>query len=382
MNGLRILFLSCVLVVCSFTVSFASPLTDVRVQAGLNFDYWGDNKDNHAAQLYTPVTISGRLQEFSFSVLTAYSYTSLHRSGVGNVSLSHPLDSKLNFSYGVIDKLPFDILFGLDFNLPTGKTNLSARQLSLIMDPDLISINNFGEGFNVNPTVTIAKEWGKWVGALGLGYLWRGSYDFSSQIGIKDYQPGAIYNVNSELRYFFSSAASARFFAGHAWYGADTVEHTRFFQPGDFTQLGVGLNYAPAKKWDTGAVFRVIFRDKSKFQAAPGEFVTESRDSQGDEWILDLMARYLLNAKTSVRGVLQGRYFTENGYSSNSAFYVGKREKVSLGIGMTRALTDKVGLGLDVKGFFKHDDRANYPEPLSARDYWGYSLSIMITGTF
>jgi len=40
------------------------------------------------------------------------------------------------------------------------------------MDPDLISINNFGEGFNVNLTLTFAKN-----GELGsggrFGYLWR-----------------------------------------------------------------------------------------------------------------------------------------------------------------------------------------------------------------
>lgn len=382
MNVSRILFLSFVLFISSFAVSFAAQLTDVRVQTGLNFDWWEDNKDSHASQVYAPVTISGRLKDFSFSLLAAYAYTSLHESGAGNTSLSYPLDTKLNLSYAIIDKLPIDILVGLDFNLPTGKTDLRQRQLPLMMDPDLISINNFGEGFNLNPTITIAKEWRNWVGAIGFGYLWRGSYDFCSDIGVTDYQPGEVYNVNGEVRYFFSPAMFARFFASHAWYRPDTVRDTDFFREGDFTQFGLGLNYSQGKKWDAGVTFRGIFRDKSRFQGTPGDLVTERWDSQGDEFVIDLTARYLLNEKTALRSAIQGRYFTENDYPADSPFFVGKREKVSLSMGVTRALATNLGVGLDVKGFFKHDEDRNYPEIRSARDFWGYSVSLMLTGSF
>jgi len=360
------------------------PAAEIRMQTGMNFDWWGDSKDNDARQFYVPFTVIGQFNDFSFKVLTAYTDTHLDRSGVGSSSLGHLLDTKLTTSYQIIDKLPLDILLGLDFNLPTGKTNLRQNQLALIMDPDLISINNFGEGFDVNPTITIAKEWGNWVAGAGFGYLWRGSYDFSSDINITDYQPGDIYNVNAELRYFFSPAMHARIFGSHAWYGPDTVKGSDFFQEGDFSQFGLGLYYNQEKKWDAGVTFRGILRDKSKFQVTPGNLATESNDRQGDEWIADLAARYLPDEKTALRSFIQGRYFTKNEYP-NTPFspFVGKREKLSFGVGVTRAICTNFEAGLDVRGFVKHDDESNFPLlNKSARDFQGFSATLTLTGSF
>ncbi|HEY6874047.1 MAG TPA: hypothetical protein VI298_15085 [Geobacteraceae bacterium] len=360
---------------------------DISLQTGMNFDWWADNKDNHATQLYAPLTITGLFNNFSFKVLTAYMDTHLNSSGVGSnslvgsSSLDHLIDTKLNLSYAIIDKLPVDILIGLDFNLPTGKTDLSKSDLALLIDPDLISINNYGEGFNVNPTITFAKEWGKWAGGAGFGYLWRGSYDFSSATPFTttDYQPGDIFNVNAELRYYFSPALHARFFGSHAWYGTDTAQGSDFFQAGDFSQFGLGINYNQEKKWDAGFTFRGILRDKSNW---PG---TSKTLSQGDEWIFDLAARYLPNEKTALRSFIQGRYFTEN--DSTSSFSVGKREKLSFGVGATRELGAHYEAGLDIKGFVKHDDATNFPPSTppqipSARDFQGFSATLMLTAIF
>jgi len=355
---------------------------DVQVQSGVNFDWWGDNKDNNARQISVPLRIQGAYKDFSAALLTAYTDTHLEATGQGNRSLSHILDTKLTTSYEVIGKLPVDILLGLDLNLPTGKTNLSQKELALIMDPDLISINNFGEGINVNPTITIAKEWGKWVAGIGLGYLWRGGYDFSSDINITDYKPGDIFNINAEIRYYTSPDLYIRLFGRHAWYDNDTVRGSNFYKEGDFTLFGVGLNYNKAKKWEAGLAFQGILRDNSKFQQTPGALVSEPKNSHGDEWICDLSARYLLDETMTLRSSLQGRYFTKNEYPSDSANFIGMREKLSLGVGATKSFTPHIEAGLDVKGFLKHDDEAHFPENRSARDYHGVSVIAMLTGRF
>jgi hypothetical protein len=377
-------FIAILTLVASLSSFGISSAAEIRMQTGLNFDWWSDSKDNNAKQLYVPLTVTGQLNDFSFKLLTAHVDTHLDRSGVGGSSLDHLLDTKLNLSYAIIDKLPVDVLIGLDFNLPTGKTNLKQSQLALILDPDLISINNYGEGFDVNPTITFAKEWGNWVAGASFGYLWRGSYDFSSEINITDYQPGAIYNVNAELRYFFSPAMYARFFGGHAWYGPDTVRGSDFFQEGDFSQFGLGLYYNQEKKWDAGVTFRGILRDKSRFQVTPGALVTESNDRQGDEWIADLAARYLPDEKIALRSFIQGRYFTKNEYPNTpSSPFVGKREKLSFGVGVTRAICANFEAGLDVRGFVKHDDESNFPLlNKSARDFQGFSATLTLAGSF
>ncbi len=369
--------------VCSAGVNCARGAAfPFQVQTGFNFDWWNDNKDDRARQSYVPLKINGRYKDLSVTVLTAYADTHINRSGFGSSSLDHLLDTKLNTSYAIIGKLPVDILLGLDFNFPTGKTNLSQRELALIMDPDLVSITDFGEGFNVNPTVTIAKQWGKWVGGLGFGYLWRGEYDYSSDLNITDFKPGDIINLTGEVRYFFSPVLNARLFGRHAWYGKDTVKDKDFYREGEFTIVGLGLNYNQKKKWDAGLTFRGILRDKSEFQVTPGKLATEQENIHGDEWILDLNARYFLDEKTALRSFLQGRYFTENDYPSNSPLFIGKREKLTLGIGATRALSPNIDAGLDVRGFVKHDDEAHFPEFKSARDFQGFSVTAMLTGRF
>lgn len=377
----KYLFLSAVAAI--FSSAGLCSAAEIRMQTGLMFDWWADNQISDVRQVSVPFTITGQLNDFSFKLLTAYTDTHLERSGTaGNSSLGHLLDTKLCTSYQIIDKLPVDILLGLDFNLPTGKTNLRQRDLALIMDPDLVSINNFGEGFDINPTISLAKEWGNWVTGIGFGYLWRGSYDFSKDINITDYQPGDIYNINAELRYFFSPDMYARLFGSHAWYGPDTVRGRNYFQEGDFTQFGFGLNYSREKKWEVGATFRGILREKIRFQNSPGVLVTESNDRQGDEWILDLAGKYLLDEKTVLSSNLQGRYFTHNDYATTSPFYVGAREKLSLGIGITRALGTHFEAGLDVKGFLKHDDQKNFPQTTNSRDFRGVSVSLMFAGSF
>ena len=355
---------------------------DVQVQTGFNYDWWDDNKDNNASQFYIPIRIMGWHEDFSLSILTAYADTHRH-IGQENSSLNHLLDTKINSSYAITGKLPVEILIGLDFNLPTGKTNLSKKELTLIMDPDLISINNFGEGFNINPTITIAKEWGRWVAGIGFGYLWRGEYDFSSDINITDYDPGDIFNINAEIRYYFSSNMYARLFGSHAWYGKDKVRGTDFYQEGDFSLLGLGVYYNQMKKkWDAGLTLQAILRDKSKFQDTPGILVTEPNNIHGDEWIGDLFVRYFVNDKTALKTFVQGRLYTENDYPSNSPRFIGQREKFSLGLGVSRILSPNIEAELDVKGFVKHDDEIHFPEFQSARRFRGFSVALMLTGRF
>jgi len=379
---MRYLIILTILFLALFSKGSAAA-ADIGMQTGFNLDWWGDSKDNDARQIQVPMTFMGRYQDFSFKVLTAYTDTRIDRSGAGKSSLGHLLDTKLITSYEIIGKLPVDILLGLDFNLPTGKTDLRQGDLALIMDPDLVTIINYGEGFDVNPTIAVAGEWGDWVGGAGFGYLWRGSYDFSSELNVTDYQPGDIYNINAEVRYFFTPEMSARLFGSHAWYGKDTVRESDFYQEGEFSKFGLGIYYNRENKWDAGVTFRGILRDKSRFQAAtPGVIVTESNDGQGDEWILDLAARYLPDEKTILRSFIQGRYFTENDYPSSSTFFVGKREKLSVGFGVTRAICAHLNAAFDIRGFVKHDEEANFPQARSARDFQGVSVTLMLAGSF
>ena len=164
----KFVFLPILLLILTLGTSWA---IDWNVQTLSNYDWWKDNSGSRGMQVHVPLRIEARHQDFSISALTGYAYTQINPHLGETRSLSHLLDTKVNLSYEMVDKLPLDLLIGLDFNLPTGKTDFKERDLSLIMDPDLISINRLGEGFNFGPTLSLAKQLGNWDGGIGAGYV-------------------------------------------------------------------------------------------------------------------------------------------------------------------------------------------------------------------
>jgi len=144
-------------------VAGISSAADFNVQTGFQFDWWDDTTQAKGSQVYIPLRLEAKFQPISFRVLTGYAYTYYNSSAGESRSLENALDTKINFSYEILEKLPVDVLIGLGFNLPTGKTALNPQDLVIMMDPELVSINRFGEGLNVNPTLTVGSATKMWV---------------------------------------------------------------------------------------------------------------------------------------------------------------------------------------------------------------------------
>ncbi|MBX9840667.1 MAG: hypothetical protein K2Z80_02535 [Xanthobacteraceae bacterium] len=66
----------------------------------------------------------------------------------------------------------------LSVNAPTGKSALFGTQANARMDPDLVELSTFGEGWNIGPTagVNIAIT-GSLMFTASVGYTWRGPFD-------------------------------------------------------------------------------------------------------------------------------------------------------------------------------------------------------------
>ena len=372
-------------IVLVFTAGAGFAATNLDVQTGFNFDWWGDNRGSHASQFYTPILLDGKYEDVSVRFLTAYAETHASLPGYGSISMGHFLDSKLGATYQLLNKLPVDIMLGLDLNLPTGKTNLSKAETRLIMDSNLISINNFGEGFNVNPTITVAKSWRDWSAAFGFGYLWRGSYDFSSELLLTDYQPGEVYTTSAEVRYNLSPATYYRLFGGYSWFGKDTSHGKDIYQEGDIGIVGFGMYYNRAKEWDTSLTLSGVIRGKVQYNDVNvGVLTIESGNTNRDEFIMDFLGRYLLDEKTTILMPLQYKYLAGNGYSVNNlnALGLGPANKVLYGIGVTRALGNGLYAELNLKGFYLHGDIYQVDLLTTTNSYNGFSGIISLVGKF
>ncbi len=354
-----------------------SHAADSYFQTGFHYDFWASDEDDSGMQFYLPIEVGTKINDISLRVLGSYAYTEVDLSGGQKESLSNFTDTKVNLSYELLDQYDFDLLFGLGFNLPTGYTDLRQSELALVLPPDLISITTFGEGLNVNPTIVITRQWEDWVAGIGLGYTWRDKYDYSTDV--QDYDPGDIFSTTFEIRHDLSTTWQARVFGEYLSYGKDEADGNEFYQEGTVWLIGFGAGY-DRSMWDLDFNLMSIFRDKSKITDGAG-LPTEKYNSHGDEWIGDLTYRYFMTDETTLQAGLQILWIDSNEYPSASPYYIGTRQKITLGCGMTRSFRPDITGALTFRGFYM-DDEKNWYHPLEDLQYTGFSLGGTISCTF
>ena len=135
-----------------------SHAAGLSVESGVQQEYWEDTRDSSGNQTLVPLRIEWSKGDATIGLLTGVVHAALDTPGTADRSLTHTLDTKLNLSYVIQGKLPVDLLIGMDLNLPTGKTDLSAADLALIRDPEIVTVTTFGEGVNLNPTLSSRKR--------------------------------------------------------------------------------------------------------------------------------------------------------------------------------------------------------------------------------
>lgn len=360
-----------------FSCAGVVSASENTLESGFHYDWWDSDEGDSGMQFYLPIRAASQYRGISFEVLGAYAYTQVDPSGGSKRSLSDFVDTKLNFAYNLEGRYGCDILFGLGFNLPTGHTDLSTRDLVLVVPPDLMSINTFGEGLNVNPRVSVARQWGDLVAGIGIGYTLRGEYDYSD--GVEDYDPGEIFTLTGEAAYEFSPQWTGKILGEYVSHGKDTVDGDDYYQEGNVTLIGLGLEYAQPS-WDAGLTLTGIFRDKSKIQQGTA-VPTEDKNSHGNEWISEVVYRYFQDKDTTVKTSLEYLFIEENDYDANSLYYIGKRQKITLGCSLSRSLRKDIKAAVEIKGFIM-DDEKNWYHPAENYKYTGFSIGASITKNF
>lgn len=355
---------------------------DVAVEAGAVYETWNGSDGSRSSQFHVPLRFSGRAGDFAATLLNGYAQTTVDESRGTDSSMAALLDTKVGASYEVVGKLPVDLLVGLDFNLPTGKTDLNRDEfeLSESLDPELLSITNLGEGFNVNPTLTLAKTWGSVGAGLGLGYLWRGSYDASEDL--TDYDPGDVANVTAEVRWAFAPEWEGRILGNYSRYGRDTADGDDVFREGDFASLLLGVRRA-VDRWGASLALQGIYRGKSELpEGSGGSLETEEENSHGMEYRGILAFHYAPTALTTLTASLRGLYIVENDYADSETRYVGDRRKISASLGGSHRFTPVLSGRLSVGGFWMADDERNLPRRKDAVIYRGVAAAGSLTASF
>lgn len=345
-------------------------------ESGVQHEYWEDTRDSSGTQTLVPLRIEWSGGDASVGLLTGAVRATLDTPGAADRSLTHTLDSKLNLSYVVVGKFPVDLLVGLDLNLPTGKTDLSAADLALIRDPEIATITTFGEGVNINPTLSLAKEWGPWAAGLGVGYTVRRTYDVSSDAGLTDYDPGDILSLNALLQRECSRGYVARIFGKFSRFGEDRLRSADFFREGDYRMVGVGISRA-GSAWEADVNLRGTFRGKAETLIG-GSLAAEPERSRGDEWSAEASVRHALRKDVSLSGSVRGLIVSENGYPAGASRHNGSKEKIALSVGCDRSFASGMAVGVGLKGFLMSEEAQSVPQLREERTSRGIALAFRI----
>lgn len=140
--------------------------------------------------------------------------------------------------------------FSLNTNLPTGTRVLSPNQLATRMDPDLVEVAGYGEGFNLGPTVGVNIPFGEnTLFTLSGGYTHRGAFDRDSVIGvgfpISRMEPGDAKSINAQVAHQAGSWTLAGGVTA-VWNGGSRLDGVFTSRPGTL----VGLNGSVAYTWN------------------------------------------------------------------------------------------------------------------------------------
>lgn len=346
------------------------------VESGVQQEYWEDTRDSSGSQTLVPLRIEWNRGDATIGLLTGAVHAAIDRPGAADRSLTHTLDTKLNLSYVVEGKLPVDLLVGLDLNLPTGKTDLPIADFALILDPEIVSITTFGEGVNLNPTISLAKAWGPWSAGLGVGYNFRRTYDVSTEAGLTDYDPGDILSLNALVQRECTRGYVGRVFGKFSRFGKDRLRGADLFREGEYRMIGAGISRAGAA-WEADVNLRGTFRGKAEILSG-GSLATEAERSRGDEWSAEASVRHAFRKDVTLSGSIRGLIVAKNGYSDGASRHNGSKEKVALSVGCDRSFASGMAVGVSLKGFLMSEEAQSVPLFREERTSRGIALAFRI----
>lgn len=337
---------------------------------GLEVSWWKTDEGDSGNQVVVPLAAAARGEAFRFSLLSAIVRTSVKPDDGSSATLAGAADTKADLSYQVQDRFPVDLLAGIGFNLPTGRTDLDEEGLAVAALPaELLAINGIGGGFDVNPYLVAARQFDGWSAGFGLGYLVRGKYDYSD--ALEDLDPGDVLTLTARVSHECTDAVQGRLFAEYAHYGKDELDGQEYYRDGDLFLVGMGAS-ASLPAWRLEATVSGVFRKKAAFYTTSSTPV-EKEKNYGDELHVDLRHWLHLTSTTTVVSHAGVLVMGANGFDEESGLRHEGMVKVSAGAGMEKKITDACTCAFDLS-VFSLKDKANWFHPDEELTYSGFTV--------
>jgi hypothetical protein len=350
------------------------PATQV-LSRSTHYYSWTDSHGNKGNELVEPIFYG---YDSAQDKSTVGIFTSLasaeHETSSGSGDVKSLTDTTMNFTKRS-EKDIFTTSYLFQMSLPTGKSNLGWSKRNARMSDDLVEIEQFGKGWQLQPGIQTSwktNTYDQW--SVGTTYLWSQAYDQTSDISNDDIHPG--YEWAKWLRYQH---------AEKKWQLVSELINTAYgktsFDNGNSYHLGNGwkyhLTYNRTLDKNRDILFYYWRENSGRNDVADVDVQYAPVNYYGTLWSKKLNDRRTLRFSFDVMDTNGNRYDGLESYwdGSNAAYYykeVYGRTKYTLGAGYDLKLDKTKTLKFDVQHFRMKDGASTTGD--AATDYRGWNI--------
>jgi len=261
-------------------------------------------------------------------------------------------------------------------NLPTGRSALFGTAANARMDPDLVELASFGEGFNIGPSVGLAFPISQsLVLATSAGYTWRGPFVRESLLTATppitqvptDLNPGNNLTLAGSAT-FKAGALSGRLIGSFSKETATEQNATQILRAGDRYLISGTLAYAwpetpdqtpfGAKSWGvTTLTASAAHANRNDILIAGASALTqELANSNSNVFRVGLQHLFPVGQLAAVGPTGSVLYRDHNGYDSATLQFVPKKVRWSAGLLASYAPSNTVTFNARLEGVWTRED--------------------------
>lgn len=344
--------------------------------SGINFYRWRGDSNHRGWQMTQPMYYGYWQKDSSYGLYTKYIISQNSSVGAGGrvntFSDTTLFLTKRNETPNVI------VDYGLNINIPTGKSALSWSERYAMMNEDLVETSQFGKGWQFTPGIDVSWKTGKedmWT--LGASYTASQSYDPTTDIANDTISPGG------EWRKFLRWQH-----AGRDWQFVGELINTTTGQ----TKIANGDRYNVGAQWDYRLTYNhklpdnqnimyYYWREHQDITAIVPSYSSDALAHFGGAmWSKRVDEQHVFRISFDVMKTNGSRYagITNSLDTSNNPQYtsidVDGRTKYTAGLGYDITINDSSSLSLDMQAFRMKDGQSTTGQP--ATTYNGLNVLV------
>jgi hypothetical protein len=341
-----------------WTVTFATDTRYYSWQGNRGYPTNLNTSAGSGSEIYIPLALAltGKpSNDFSVQLLARGGWVRAQQntSGLsGTVDTFTDTVASGNVTYlGLAGVQPFA---GLSVNMPSGRSALFGSAAAARMDPDLVEIASFGEGWNVGPTVGLNLPISSALMVTGsVGYTWRGVFD--RERSLVEPNPAAQSLAQVDPGDVLTGTASIGYQAAPwAWKLSASVSDETATRENSLDLFRTGrryfatgtVSYTWPERWGQSTLtgsFAHTNRNDVKFLALPA-LLKELMSSNSDLSRVDLQHLFAVTPNFVIGPTGSYLYRAHNGYDTGTLQFVSAKGRAGAGVLARYAATGNVTL--------------------------------------